>query len=127
MKTQALIEYDINVWLSGDAVCLTFYPIIYPGEIGHPNIDKDNPLPVMDTTTFYTLEIPLKMRGPRYRKTLAYLENLVNEDYRLMPGIHREPAWDTVNDMDWWSSENTLVGAPALIVDFMSTLPRRGE
>jgi hypothetical protein len=126
MKTHTLIEYDVNVWLSDDVVNLTFYPIIYPGEIGYPNIDKQDPLPVMDTSTFYTLPIHLKARGPRYRNALTYLEGLVNEDHRLMPDIYLQSDW-LAEDMDWWSSENVLIGAPSLIVEFMSTLPRRGK
>jgi hypothetical protein len=119
-------EYDINVSTdkSDTYVNLTFYPLRYPGDAGYNaelmfNSTTDLGLPLADYSTWYTLTIPKKVRGPRSREALQYLEKLVNED-------SCGDEWD-LEGMDWTSIEGVLTEAPTLIAEFMAKLPRRGQ
>jgi hypothetical protein len=97
-------DYDINVWCDNDThVSLTFYPL-YKGSDGNLHVN---------TKVFYTLPVSLKARGPKQRRALAYIKNLVN-------------AEDTFDEIytDWWSNECVLFDPPKLIADFVKKLPR---
>ncbi len=119
-------EYDINVWADNDGeidaswtVSLTFYPLKYPGDPGYPKMGKFQ-MPTVDTSTFYTLQIPVLHRGDRIREALRYLDYLVtdsSDDYDQFD----------LQEMDWWSNETVLENPPAFIKEFMLTLPRRED
>ena len=121
------VEYDVNVWSADETVYVTFYPLRYPGDDGYPEGDLWHGLPVLDTSEFYSLEIPKTVRGPRYRKALEFLKKTVNYDHETMPEQYPAPIWDDVEGMDWWSSESDLSYAPELIADFIASLPRRSQ
>lgn len=116
-------DYDINVWSDNGMVYLTFYPLVYPGDPGYPHLVYG--FPTTDMSRFYSLSIPSNARGPRYREALAYLANVVEAERHESPELYPAPLWDSEDGMDWWSSDTVLTEAPELIVDFMSTLPRR--
>lgn len=122
-------EYDINVWSDNEldeeteaidaswVVHLTFYPLRYPGEANYPK-NEGHDFPVVDTSVFHTLDIPVLHRGERMGDALRYLDHLItdsSDDY---------DEFD-LQQMDWWSNEVVLENPPALIAEFMSTLPRR--
>lgn len=122
-------EYDINVYTEPEFtdVDLTFYPLQYPGDDGYkPEVlfgqdayTWEDGIPVADYTRFYTLKVPKKARGPRYREALQYLEALVTE------GSFGD-IWN-IDGMDWTSCDTSLVDPPALIAEFVAKLPRRGQ
>jgi hypothetical protein len=119
--------YDINVWSREGYVYLTFYPLRYPGDKYYPDADLEHGLPVVDTSTFYSLKIDRRSRGPLRRDALEYLRNLVNEDHFDNPERYPAELWDDEDGMDWWSCETVLTKAPELIRDFVSTLPGRSN
>ena len=127
VSTLTPVEYDINVWSDEGYVHLTFYPLRYPGDADYPHDDLDHGLPLLNTSKYYSLDIPVDARGPRSRKALEFLKGLVNYDHVAMPERFPAPLWDTEGHMDWWSTETELVYGPELITDFMATLPRRAD
>lgn len=123
-------DYDINVWSEKGNVYLTFYPLRYPGDKYYPDSDLVHGLPVADTSTFYSLKIDSRSRGPLRREALAYLRMLVNQDHYEDPKHHPNLVWDpneipVGDDMDWWSCESALINPPELIRDFIATVPAR--
>lgn len=120
-------EFDINVWSDSGTVYLTFYPLRYPGDADYPDRDLAHGFPVIDTSKFYSLAIPLDARGPRYRKALNYLMGVVEAERYEAPELYPAPLWNPHGDMDWWSCETLLTDAPPLIKEFMATLPRRNK
>jgi hypothetical protein len=121
------VEYDINVWSEEGYVYLTCYPLRYPGEDDYPDSDLSHGFPIVDTSEFYSLKIPSKARGPRFRKALDYLKSMVNYDHEEMPDLYPVETWDDEDGMDWWSTESELSYAPELITEFLAKLPRRGK
>jgi hypothetical protein len=117
-------EYDINVWADNDnevdaswIVNLTFYPLAFPGDSNYPKRETHG-FPVVDTSTFYTLKLPVLHRGNRIGEALRYLDYLVtgsSDDYDQFD----------LRYMDWWSSETVLDNPPDFIAEFVATLPRR--
>jgi hypothetical protein len=118
-------EFDINVWSEAGTVYLTFYPLRYPGDSDYPDRDLAHGFPVLDTSRFYSLSIPSDARGPRYRDALAYLASMVECERVEAPELYPVPLWDGYDGMDWWSSETLITDPPALIREFLATLPRR--
>ncbi len=120
-------EYDINVWADNDGnkadaswvVYLTFYPIVYPGETNYPEREHHG-FPIVDTSTFHTLKVPVLHRGSRIKDALRYLDSVVTE------GSDDYDQFD-LQEMDWWSNETALTNPPAFIKEFMETLPRRDK
>ena len=119
-------DYDINVYTEAEFtdVDLTFYPLLYPGDKGYDaehlfGNTYDYGIPIADYTTFYTLKVPKKARGPRYREALQYLEALVTE------GSFGD-IW-SIDGMDWTSCDTSLTDPPAVIAEFVAKLPRRGQ
>jgi hypothetical protein len=121
------VEYDINVWSEEGYVYLTCYPLRYPGEDNYPDSDLSHGFPIVDTSEFYSLKIPSKARGPRFRKALDYLKSMVNYDHEEMPDLYPVETWDDEDGMDWWSTESELSFGPGLITDFIDRLPRRSQ
>lgn len=126
IDTLNFVEYDINVVADEDTstIDLVFYPLMYPGDAGYDGealFGKGHEFgfPVADYTRWYKLELPKNARGPRYRDALRYLEELVT-------GESFGDVWD-VEGMDWVSCETVLTDPPALIAEFISKLPRRGQ
>ena len=122
-------DYDINVWSEDGNVFLTFYPLRYPGDKRYPDADLEHGLPVVDTSTYYSLRINSKSHTALNRDALDYLRNMVNADhydeperYGLLWGADELPVED---DLDWWTCETALVDPPELIADFIATIPRR--
>jgi len=117
-------EYDINVWADNEGdidatwvVNLTFYPLKYPGDLGYPK-NVGHGFPIVDTSTFHTLKIPVLHRGERIGQALRYLDLLVtdsSDDYDQFD----------LQEMDWWSNETVLENAPDYIQEFVTALPRR--
>jgi len=122
-------EYDINIYTEREFtnVDLTFYPLLYPGDdgykvevlFGQAAYTWEDGIPVADYSRWYTLTIPKKMRGPRNRKALQYLESVVTE------GSFGD-IWD-LDYMDWTSCDTSLIDPPSLIAEFMAKLPRKGQ
>jgi hypothetical protein len=121
------VEYDINVWSEDNHVYLTFYPLRYPGEDDYPDSDLSHGFPIVDTSEFYSLKIPSKARGPKFRKALDYLKSMVNYDHVSMPDLYPVELWDDEDGMDWWSTESELSYGPELITEFIAKLPRRSQ
>jgi len=128
VNTLTRVEYDINVWSDDEGfVYLTFYPLRYPGDDNYPDDDLGHGLPLINTSQYYSLQIPVDARGPRSRKALKFLERMVDSDHETMPETFPAPLWDTEGHMDWWATETELVYGPELITDFMAKLPRRAD
>lgn len=119
-------EYDINVWTDNEfpmdtswVIHLTFYPLMWPGDPGYPQGERHG-LPLVDTSTFYGLNVPLYTRGKRASDAVAYLKELVNNSCE-------DGDEFSLKSMDWWSNEIVLTNPPALIQEFINALPRRGK
>lgn len=122
-------EYDINVWSDNEldeetevidaswVIHLTFYPLRYPGESGYPKRETHG-FPIVDTSVFHTLDIPVLHRGDRIGDALRYL------DYLITDSSEGYDEFD-LQQMDWWSNEVVLENPPELIKEFMAKLPRR--
>jgi hypothetical protein len=118
-------DYDINVWSDNEGdmdaswtVNLTFYRLKYPGDQDYP--ESGQGFPIVDTSDYHTLKIPVMHRGDRIAEAMHYLDTLV---------VNSSDDFDQFNqdNMDWWSSEVVLEHPPALIKEFMDTLPRREQ
>ena len=127
VRQMTFVEYDINVWSEDNHVYLTFYPLRYPGEDDYPDSDLSHGFPIVDTSEFYSLKIPSKARGPKFRKALDYLKSMVNYDHKEMPDLYPVETWDDEDGMDWWSTESELSYGPELITEFIAKLPRRSQ
>lgn len=117
-------DYDINVWSDNGTVYLTFYPLVYPGDVGYPDYYL-NGFPITDTSKFYSLSVPTDARGPRYRQALEYLANVVEAERHEAPELYPAPLWNSEDGMDWWSCDTMLIDPPQLIAEFMAMLPRK--
>lgn len=115
IMTDKIADYDLNVSTYDRVVYVSFYPLEY----------SEDGLATVNTSDYYTLEIPGDARGPLYRNALAYLEKLVNKDFEDSPEIYLEPGWSLEDDFDWWNTETCLVDPPKLIADFVDNLPRQ--
>ena len=119
-------DYDINVWADNEGntmdaswvVNLTFYRLKYPEDRDYPEYGEG--FPVVDTSDYHTLKIPVMHRGNRIAEAIHYLDTLVTTS---------SDDWDEFDteSMDWWSSETVLEHPPALIKEFMDALPRREQ
>lgn len=126
VQEMAFVEYDINIHTDENDknINLVFYPLLYPGDTGY-NAEHlfgnvyDYGIPIADYSRPYTLKIPKKARGPRYREAYAYLEEVVTD------GSFGD-IWDE-DGMDWTSVENVLDNTSTLINEFRAKLPRRGQ